>query len=175
MRDLFFKKEFPPLYSPSGIYLNLRDMVFGISKQEGENGGVRSDDVLAFMMEVGMDDGSDCYSLAVIPDGSASLYFSNGGGILGAGENLEVAAAAKDVVKASESLLPLFDKSHQMQDYPLPSPAMVRFYFIKLGEVLSTEVPEDELEEGAHGLSALFSKAHELIVSMRILFAQKQS
>lgn len=170
MSDFLTTKDSPPpplhsLYNPSEVYLGFRQMVFDLPSRDiipMNNGGI-----IAFLMEVGSDDATFCYSLVAVADGAASIYLSNGGGIIGAGEHegvLEVSNGLVDFCKGFEGFLDKRD------DYPLPSPAMIRFYIIKKDTVLSSEFPDDVLASGDSPLSDLFYKANDLITAIRLTF-----
>lgn len=75
---------------------------------------------VAFIMETGLED--TCYALVTVGDGTASLYFSNGGGIIGAGEHEEGAKAAVEFLQFSEKF-----ETHlsTTKTYPLPKPGKI--------------------------------------------------
>jgi hypothetical protein len=104
-------------------------------------------------------------TLLGVTDGSASLYFSNGGGIIGAGEKPEPNAAARKLVaKAAE-----FESALSVaKDFPLPQRAHTRFYIVTRTGVLTAEAMENDLGSGRHGLSPLFHAAHKLITEIRL-------
>jgi hypothetical protein len=77
-------------YETAEIYMSLRQQIFDLPKTNSDFG---QSDRWAILMETGLADA--CYTLVAVADGSASLYFSNGGGIIGGGEHPEGAAAAK--------------------------------------------------------------------------------
>jgi hypothetical protein len=73
--SLFKEDLSSPLYDPSEVYLGFRQMVFHLPSRDVtpmNNGGI-----IAFLMEVGSDDATFCYSLVAVADGAASIYFSN--------------------------------------------------------------------------------------------------
>jgi hypothetical protein len=150
------------LYEPSDMYLALRQAVFDLPCK-----GVipTSNGVFAFVMEVGSDDATFCYSLVSVADGAASIYFSNGGGFIGAEEHEGVSKISKELLYYAKGFEEFLDKR---DDYPLPSPAMIRFYLIMKGGVLSSEFPDDVLASGESPLSDLFYKANDLITAIRL-------
>ena len=104
-------------------------------------------------------------TLVAVMDGSASLYFSNGGGIIVAGENPEPNAAARKLVaKAAE-----FQRGCTLtKEFPLSPRAHTRFYIMTPQGVLTSEAKEDDLGNGRHRMSPLFHTAHELITQIRL-------
>src|SRR5438067_13586151 len=99
-------------------------------------------------------------------DGRTSLDFSDGGGIIGAGQHPQAANVAKAFLEFSRQ----FDERlNVVADRPLPRPGMTRFYVIKKGEILTSELKEDDLGNGRLPLSPLFHKGHELITAIRLI------
>lgn len=75
--------------TPPEMSEELRTMVLNLSPKDiGLNKDNFPHSVFAIMMETGVAEGS--YTLSSIADGSTSLYFSNGGGIIGGGEHQSV-------------------------------------------------------------------------------------
>lgn len=62
--------------------------------------------VWAALMEWKM--GENTVTLAAVADGTTSLYFSNGGGIIGGGEHDKVRVAARKFLVVMDKLLPLW-------------------------------------------------------------------
>lgn len=75
--------------------LELRDQIlsgeYKINESTGEN------EVTAVVLDVGTENGA--YSLLVISDGTCSLYYENGGGIIGAGGHKNVGYVTKILLK----------------------------------------------------------------------------
>jgi hypothetical protein len=111
-------------------------------------------------------------TLFAIMDGSASLYFSNGGGITGAGRYPGPNAAARKLVAQAAEFR---SASTLTNEFPLPEKAHIPFYFIALNGVLTSEAKEDELETGRHPMSPLFRLARELIRQMRLAEGKKKA
>lgn len=167
----FFSKLFggepQKSYQTAEIYRAMRQQIFDLPKEKFDLG---NSDRFAIIMETGMEDG--CYTLVAVADGSASLYFSKGGGIIGGGQHPEVAAAAKAFLDLSKN----FDgQLTSVTQYPLPQPAMTRFYIIKKESTLTGEFKEDDLGNGRLPLSPLFHKGHELITVIRLIEEKRKS
>ncbi|HSE87216.1 MAG TPA: hypothetical protein VLJ79_13415 [Candidatus Binatia bacterium] len=111
-------------------------------------------------------------TLVAVIDGAASLYFSNGGGIIGAGESPEPNAAARRVVAKAADFREACTLTHE---FPLPQKAYTRFYIITPKGILTSEAKEDDLGNGRHRLSSLFRAAHELITQMRLTEEKKKA
>jgi ankyrin repeat protein len=154
-----------PSYQVADIYSHLRQRILDFSKQSQEGSDVRAEfDRLATMMETSEKD--YCFTLVAYSDGNASLYFSSGGAVLGAGQHPEGAKAAKSFLKYSRE----FDNClAPVSQYPLPSSGATRFYIIKMGTILSGEFKSEELKNNKSALSPLYIKGHELIATIRII------
>ncbi len=111
-------------------------------------------------------------SLVTIADGSASVYFSTGGGIIGRGEHESVRAPARaflDLAAGSRAELQPTDS------FPLPRPKQVRFYLVTTDGVLTGEAPEDAVGHMRHPLFPLFHSGHAVIAAMRQLGAPRST
>lgn len=146
---------------PAEIYLGLRNQV--LSQWASDVTPLESTTKsLALLMETGYP--SAVATLVAIADGTTSLYFSNGGGIIGSGEDETVRAAALSLLtKAGE-----FTTAMQPADsFPLPPRGSVRFHLITTNGCWSAEAVEDDLGYMRHPLSPLFHKGHEVITAIR--------
>jgi len=151
-------------YQVAEAYSGLRNMVFSI-KPEGI--GIKLKDpgeVWGVVMETGYP--KAVASLVALADGTVSLYFSNGGGIIGLGPHAGPHRAALSFLATSQQ----FSKQVEpTKSYPLPKPSYTRFYFLTGNGLLTTEVKEDDLGNNRHKLSPLFFKGHELISEVRMV------
>jgi len=148
-------------YETAEIYDELRGRALGLTADEL---GLEPDEapMLATLMELGYPEA--VASLVTIADGAASLYFSNGGGMIGAGEHESVAHMARSFVAASAAY------AEQMQEVvipPLPARDSVRFQLVTGRGVRSAEVPQKLLEKGDHPLTPLFHHGHDVIAAIR--------
>jgi hypothetical protein len=157
-------------YDVEKIYIDLRNNVLQLStKEKMKEHGFKKGQRLAILMETGLEDA--CYTLVAFIDGTSSLYFSNGGGVIGGGENKEGARAAIDFLDFSKKYENQF---YQTTKYPLPKPGKTRFYIVKGGSILSVEFDERDLVRGKLPLSPLFHKGHDLITAMTARQGKKE-
>lgn len=119
-------------------------------------------DVWGVLMETGYPDAA--FSLVVLADGSTSLYFSTGGGIIGAGGHEAVRKASANFLGSANQYLSYFSPASK---YPLPAAGQVAFYFLTYKGVFTYSQNEIELGEGRDKLSNLFHAGHEVISHMR--------
>ncbi|HEY2805389.1 MAG TPA: hypothetical protein VGI92_05970 [Gemmatimonadales bacterium] len=118
--------------------------------------------VCAAVMELGFEGG--VATLVAVADGTASLYFSNGGGIIGAGRHDKVrAAAARFLVSAERSLGALAAAA----DQAAPLSGHARFFVRTYVGLMTAAAPGEELAGGGHPLSALFFQGHDLVTAIR--------
>lgn len=149
-------------YKVADAYSVLCDMVFSTKP---DSIGVKlkdANEVWGVVMETGYPEA--VASLVALADGTVSLYFSNGGGIIGLGPHAGPHSAAQSFLAASQQ----FSKQVQpTKNYPLPKPSYTRFYLLTGNGVLTAEAKEDDLGNNRLPLSPLFYKGHELISEVR--------
>ena len=146
------------------IYLTLRDRILttdpreiGLSSTEG------GPETWAVVMDMGWPDAT--VTLVGVGDGTTSLYFSNGGGIIGAGESPRVAATTRHFVAEAANYLAAMTPT---KEYPLPETGRVRFTIMTYQGAYTADVAEAELQQGQHPLTPLYALAQEVITQMRL-------
>jgi hypothetical protein len=110
-------------------------------------------------------------TLFSLADGTTSLYYSTGGGMLGSGEYTPVAEASKALVVQAQNHLQ--DMSSTVE-FPLPAAGQVRFTFLTYSGIITAEVSEKTLVSGKHPLSSLFTLAYETLTQLRLLSERKR-
>ena len=118
--------------------------------------------VFGILMETGYPEG--VATLVVFADGSTSLYFSKGGGIIGAGEHDSVRAKHGAFFEEAEARLSAFKPA---TNSPPPKPGRVRFYVRTYRGTLTSEADEDDLGYKRHSLSKLFHAGQAVISAIR--------
>ena len=118
--------------------------------------------VWAAFMEMSVSD--SVASLLASAEGTSSLYFGTGGGIIGAGKHPQVRAANRKFLAALDAAL---DSLPPVTDFALPDPGRIAFAVMTYEGRRGADVSEDELKTGTHPLSASFMAGHELIAYMR--------
>ena len=145
-------------YEQADVYSDLRKQVLSLTKDQL---GIDSP-VLAVLMETRYPDG--VATLIAVADGTSSLYFSNGGGIIGTGEYKKVHDSSVTLVNIAEKNI---DKLLLTKDFPLPKNGNTRFYVVTPSGIYTNEVLEDDLGNERHPLSPVFFQGHELISYIR--------
>ena len=118
--------------------------------------------VWGVLMETGYE--TAAASLVAFADGTTSLYFSNGGGVIGAGEHAAVRQASEGLLSAAESDVGTFVP---VSDTTLPAIGRVRFLVRTFNGTVGAEAAEADLAGGAHPLSGVFFAAHRVITAIR--------
>lgn len=164
------KKKTKPTAEPAEIYAKLRNQVFKINPEEvGILQTRETPNVWGVLMETGYPEA--VVTLVSLADGTTSLYFSNGGGMIGGGEHATVARSTKSFIAAAEKY---FQQMNLTKAFPLPTVGRVRFYVLTFSGVLTLDVDENELGDGKHTLSPLFYSGQDVIAQFRKVQEQKK-
>ena len=104
-------------------------------------------------------------TIVAFSDGSASVYFSSGGGLLGGQAYESIRRAACQAVAVAAEFQP------QMQlttDFPLPQPGIVVFYLLTDSGVFTSSAFESALKAHSHALSILCDAMQAIITAYRL-------
>lgn len=150
-------------YKVAEAYSGLRNMVL-TTKPEAVGLKPAAGEVWGILMETGYPEA--VVSLVALADGTVSIYFSNGGGIIGLGPHPDPQKAGKAFLALAQQ----YSKSATAtKKYPLPNPTYTRFYFLTGSGVTTVEAKEEDFGYGRHQMSPLFHKGHELISEIRVV------
>jgi hypothetical protein len=103
-------------------------------------------------------------TLVALSDGTATLLFSNGGGVAAKHQHKSVQLAARRFVSAAAEHLATASATNR---YPHPGIGRVCFYLLTTVGVRTLEAGEEVLERGKHELSDLFHDGHRVITQLR--------
>lgn len=103
-------------------------------------------------------------TLVVFADGTASLYFDNGGRIVGGGGHAPVRAAAERLLATAERHLAVLAPTGAA---PLPAVGRVGFTLRTFVGDLRVEASEADLIARRHLLAPLYAAAHAVITAVR--------
>ncbi len=150
---------------PSPTYLQLRSLLFSLNPADaGLTPSDAAPHVWGVMMETGYAVGFA--TLVSLADGTTSLYYSTGGGMLGSADYTPVADASKAFVTQAENHLQHMSSSDELS---LPDVGQVRFIFLTYTGIYTTEESEETLASGNHPLSRLYKLGRETMAQLRIL------
>ena len=157
---MWFRKEKP---TPQQLVRDLREKALTVEPSEiriaPSPGHERA---WGLLMETGYAEA--VATLVCLADGTTSLYFSNGGGIIGAGEHASVRdAAERFIAKAHSHLVDLAPS----KDHAMPAVGRVRFHVRTFDGTRTADADEQDLGYGRHALSPLFHAGHEVITAIR--------
>jgi hypothetical protein len=154
---------------PDQVYLQLRTRIIHLEPGEvGLRPSNTAPHVWGVMMETGYQVGSA--TLVCLADGTTSLYYSTGGGMLGSAEYAPVSEASKALVSQAENHL---NHLSSINEFPLPEVGQVRFIILTFSGSLTGEAPEKTLAAGKRRLSPLYSNAHETLEQLHLLAEKK--
>ncbi|MEP6819662.1 MAG: hypothetical protein ABJA18_09020 [bacterium] len=151
--------------SPKGVYSGLRQQALSANRTDvGIAAPSPEAPAWGILMETGYD--AVTVTLVALSDGTTSLYFSNGGGVIGGHDHEAVRHAnGAFLIQANDSL------SHLMpcETFPIPEAAQTIFYVLTDSGILKGGAPENDLGNGRHPLSTLFHAGHEVISQLRLI------
>ncbi|MDX1471932.1 MAG: hypothetical protein R3213_10580 [Flavobacteriaceae bacterium] len=148
---------------PEDVYLGLRSQVLNLTSEEfGVNKQNFPYEVWGLIMETGVKQGS--YTLVTLADGTTSIYYSTGGGIIGAGAHESVQEVSKILLSGANHF---HDAATVTTDYPLPEQGQTNFYFLGYDGVKKYTALESDLGNNKDRLSKLFHAAHMVIARVR--------
>ena len=139
------------------VYLSLREMALTNAAEIEPKKGVHS-----MLMEFYA--GGELVSLMMAADGSASLYFGNGGGQIGMGELPEIREKVFDTIEEAGKYI---DKMEATNEYPIPKKRKTRFYLVTESGVQTVEVADIALVSERSDFSPLFTQCHRVMGAMR--------
>jgi hypothetical protein len=145
------------------VYAGLRRQV--IDLQAGQLGDEFAQvPILALLMETGYE--KAVATLVAVADGTTSLYFSTGGGIIGAGAHESVALASRRWLEAGATFL---EQLEPVADPPLPVPGQTQFVAVTNDGIRAAVALEEDLGGNRHPLSPLYYAAQEVITQVRLI------
>jgi len=109
--------------------------------------------------------GSGTATLVAFDDGTTSLYFSNGGGIIGAGEQAPVKKAAEIFRDEAKHVAATFTPTSK---FPFPASGKSVFYVVTDSATLTSgPFLTSDLARPDHPLRGLTRKAQDVITELR--------
>jgi hypothetical protein len=155
---------------PAPTYLQLRSRILSLDPAEaGLSPSNTAPHVWGVLMETGYAVGTA--TLVSLADGTTSLNYSTGGGMLGSGEYTPVAKASKALVTQAENHLQHMSSADK---FPMPEVGQVRFTLLTFSGLFTAKASEKSLASGTHPLSHLYNLGHETLTQLRLLAEKKR-
>lgn len=152
-----------PSVEPAEMIRRLREQALTLAPADiGVAPTAERPEVFGMLMETGFAKG--VATLVGFADGTTSLYFSNGGGIIGAGQHESVRVATETWLRGFGDLKASFAPATAT---PPPGVGRVRFYVRTFGGTLTAEADEQDLGHRRHPLAPLFHLGHAVISRIR--------
>jgi hypothetical protein len=131
-------REQPSTSSPYETYSELRGLALGAVSSGLEQPGAEHPRVSGVVIDV--PSGGSYATVVALTDDTTSMYTSVGGGTIGAGQHVGVAAATHALLAAVDAQL---DEFTDPQDASLPPAGTVRFHVLAESGGHTKDVPED--------------------------------
>jgi len=148
---------------PAETSAGLRRLALSLTAESLGTSAPPNAPVVALLMDSGMSNA--VATLVGVADGTTSLYYSTGGGVIGAGTRHDVAAATHRWLQAGAELL---GQLSPIEDAPLPAEGLAQFVAVTPGGLLGAVASVAELGERRHPLSPLFYAGHGVITQIRL-------
>ena len=145
-------------------FIKLRNLALSLDPAQIGVSPDKTKPIFGILMETRDED--DIITLSAIADGSVSLYFSNGGGIIGLGEHEGPRKACFSFLSYANQFISHLRPANK---FPFPLKGNTSFYFLTINGVLTLSAKEADLGNNKHPLSPLFYKGHEVITQARLV------
>ncbi len=156
---------------PSETYLQLRQRILSLKPVElGLAPTAALPDVWGVIVELGYTEGSA--TLVSLADGTTSLHYSTGGGLLSRADYAPLAEASKALVIAGQKFV---SQMSGTTDFSLPEAGHVRFLLLTYIGIVAAVATEKSLLSGAHPLSPLFQHTQDTLSQLGKLAEKKRA
>lgn len=146
-----------PFHGLRNQILELDAGTAGVSEPTANHG------VWGVLMETGY--AKATVTLVALRDGTASLYFETGGGVIGGAGHEKVRGVAMAMATLADDFV---DKCVQAEVFPLPPVGDVVFYILTTNGTFTATAPVGDLGEERHRLSPLFHAGQDVITQLRL-------
>jgi hypothetical protein len=146
-------------------YQKLRSQALSVERSSAGIPAPSSDaPVWGLLMEMGFPNGTA--TLFALADGTTSLYYSSGGGVIGGHSHQAVRRANSAMLTEANSVAARMGPT---STYALPGPGTTTFHARTDSGVLSAGGADQELASGRHDLSRLFRTGHDVLTELRLI------
>ena len=144
--------------------LGLRELAFNAKLADLKINPIGDYGIYGVIMEMGYPQGF--ITLACFITGDASVYFSNGGGMIGGVGREPVRNASLTFVRCSPNFITQFRKT---EEYPYPSLGKTTFYILTKDGRYFAEVSTNDFKMKAHTLTPFFAAGQDVITQYRLM------
>lgn len=156
------------------VYLGLRNQALKVTTASLDVEADPNAPILAVLMEMGLSDAVATF--ACFRDGSASLYLSTGGGVIGGGSHESVRAACLEMLSLTNKYAKDFIAAcTPVSHFPFPGEGEIFFYLVTSGAVHLARCREDALSAQRDPFSALYNNCHAVMTELRQIEEDRQS
>jgi hypothetical protein len=120
--------------------------------------------VWGLLMEMGLPNGTA--TLLALADGTTSLYYSSGGGVIGGQDHEAVRRTNAALLMEANGLVA---RLRPVSTYPLPATGVTTFYARTVSGIVAGSGADEDLGRGRHELSPLFRAGHAVITELRLI------
>lgn len=146
------------------MYLDLRSKIFETSPHEiGIESSPEMPNAWGVLTEFWISENT--VTLVSLADGTTSLYFSNGGGMLGGGEHPNISFASRELARIAEDHL---DSMTKTQEFPLPDEDRLIFYVLTFSGIFKADLNQERVLKGKSEYWPLFDQANEVLTQLRL-------
>ena len=149
---------------PKEVYVGLRNsMLQGSRAKFGLPPASVPTEPWGILMDKGLEKGT--ITTVALCDGSASLYFSNGGGYIGGKGQEPIKKAAEAAVRVARDFQA---KMTSTNNFPLPAKGEVIFYVMTDSNVFTAKASETDLKTRLAPLAPLWAAMQNVITEYRL-------
>lgn len=149
-------------------YQDLRNMIFSITPEQLNMNIKDKNQPLCTIMELNVS--GETATLVSVVDGSTSLYFSTGGGIIGGGTHENVRKASLMFLEESRKYI---NSMKRDIEHHLPKVGHTCFYVLTIDEVYKYDDKEDEISKENHPFYKLYGYGQNVITELRRIEERK--
>ena len=150
-------------YQTAPAYDGLRNQILALKASDIGAPSAGDGKVLAVLMETGYPEA--VATVVAVADGSASIYFSNGGGVIGAGAHKQAHEKAIELIDLVGKNMSKFSKTGAC---PLPENGITSFCVVTVDGLYAVSAKEDDLGNKRSDLSPVFYAGQDLITAIRL-------
>ena len=149
---------------PARTSAELRNMVLHMNPDKlGVRPSESTPNIWGVLMEFWMK--QTVVTIVSLADGTTSMYFSTGGGILGAGSAPAPSTASRQLIRVAEQFYSVIPEAVAC---PMPKPGNVRFHLLTFASFRSIELAENEVQNKSHQFFRLYAYGQDVITKIRV-------